>query len=535
MKKRLLLGMMLMGAIAANAQVQIANGANAPELTGQQILSVEYPTGQPAVINYGNTISLQAYLDAGKTVIVDGSATWCAPCWSFHNSKTLENFYNAYGPEGSDELRVIFVEADPGTEVSELGGVDAPVIAPYQERGAPQGNWLTGVPYPVIDTNVLNKSVATGGYGLNAFPTVYVIVPSGVVGQPGKVYNLERDTMANMTAAINAIRAIASIPALVGVDHSGKLYDAPLRSCDATLPVTAYIQSYGHAMNTAQVQLKKNGEVVATQTFTGLSLDAFEVAEITFDGQAADPTAQYQAILVQVDEAAAVTTNPENNLTSEYQIIPDAAVQSSANITIVLHTDEYPSEMGLYIIYYDEAGAIKTAWGKTFPSNAATYKEKTFTYNVDLSAVTGVTTDTCLGVVMQDGYGDGWDGNTAGPAVEHGVTITSGDGTVLFQNNGTFGSEVWQDATFKQNGILGNNTFETSSFAVYPNPSTGIFSFNTEETISVTVTDLTGKTVHTAKGIENGGSINLSGLSTGMYIAKISGASGDRVEKLIIK
>lgn len=47
--------------------------------------------------------------------------------------------------------------------------------------------------------------------------------------------------------------------------------------------------------------------------------------------------------------------------------------------------------------------------------------------------------------------------------------------------------------------------------------------------------DLTGKVVFTAAEINDGGTINLSTLSSGMYVAKVSGASFEKVEKLVIK
>lgn len=519
MKKRLLLGVMLLGAFAANAQ--IADGADAPQFSGNRIVSIDGDQ-----VTYGEEISLQTYLDAGKTVVVDMSAAWCGPCWSFHLSHTLENLHAAYGPEGSDELVVIFIEADPSTNVLELDGQSLPPEGGYPERGPSQGDWLAGTPYPVI-----NNDTAAADYGLEAFPSLYIITPSGTPGELGKVTNLERDTMANMVAAINEARGSE----MVGLDNWGAIEAAPLRSCDETLAVSAYVQGFGHDVTSVEAQLKQNGEVVATQTFSGLDLQAFEYGEITFDGVEADGTATYQAVLTQVNGAAALNTMPENNISEEYAVIPNAAVESSANVNVVLHTDEYPAEMKLYIIYYNEDGDAMIAWQTPTYTNSPTYKEKTLNYTIDFTTISAVTPDTCLGVVLQDNYGDGWVTNESGPDVEHGVKITSADGTVLFENDGNIGQQFWQDATFKENGVLGNETFETSSFAIYPNPSTGIFNFNTQETIDVTVVDITGKTVHTAKGIENGGSINLSGLQTGMYIAKINGASGERVEKLIIK
>ena len=50
-----------------------------------------------------------------------------------------------------------------------------------------------------------------------------------------------------------------------------------------------------------------------------------------------------------------------------------------------------------------------------------------------------------------------------------------------------------------------------------------------------TISDITGKTVYTGAGIENGMSIDLSNLQSGVYLAKVTGASSERVEKLVIK
>lgn len=517
MKKNLLFGTLLLAALGANAQ--ITNGSNAPEIHGPRVISVDNTTD---IVTYGEEISLQAYLDAGKTVVMDGSATWCGPCWSFHNSKTLDNLYAAYGPDGSDELRVIFVEADPGTAISELGGKDQPVLLGLTERGVPQGNWLTDVNYPVINSDDMVKSVANGGYGLNAFPTLYVIKPSGVVGQPGIVTNLEWDSLGNMVAAINIAKGGEP---MVGVDFHGKVQATDIRYCDAEGTITGYVSStFGHAITSTQVQLKKDGEVLETKDFT-VSIGGYATGAVEFTGHPLEAGADYQMVLTQVNGTTPLAEDIADLTSEEFELFPSAAVESGKNITAVLHTDKYPEEIQFGI--YNSAGDF--VYISPVLTATAANRNKTFTYDVNPTGL--LDPIDCYGVRLVDGYGDGWIDGTGGP---YGLTITSG-GTTLFTSNGDIGAGLTQDATFKTNGTLGNGSFESSSFAVYPNPSNGIFNFNTEEVIDVTVVDITGKTVHTAKGIENGGSINLSGLQKGVYIAKINGASGQRNEKLIIK
>ena len=85
MKKYLLLLMFAMvGWISLYAQ--IPDGSDAPNFTATDL--------------NGNSHNLYNILDSGYTVFLDVSATWCGPCWGYHNSGALENLYDEYGPNG---------------------------------------------------------------------------------------------------------------------------------------------------------------------------------------------------------------------------------------------------------------------------------------------------------------------------------------------------------------------------------------------------------------------------------------------------
>ena len=152
MKKTLLLLFLLAAGVTRPLQAQIAPGAIAPNIVATDI--------------NGNNWNLYDLLDQGKTVFLDVFATWCGPCWSYHNSGALDDFYNQYGPDGTNEIMAFMIEGDGSTTMADLQGTGGNTV----------GNWITGTPMPIID----NSGIASD-YQIRYFPTIFMICPDRIV------------------------------------------------------------------------------------------------------------------------------------------------------------------------------------------------------------------------------------------------------------------------------------------------------------------------------------------------------------------
>jgi len=146
MKKHLLLIALVFG-ISLSSFAQLADGSIAPDFTLTDRDGVEH--------------RLYDYLNEGKVVFIKFFACHCPSCWAYHNTNKLEDLYQTYGPDGTDQIMVIMLEHDQNNaEAFEGGGTYT------------QGDWTAGNSIPMIDVEGTEDRTVFDDYNLTYYPMV---------------------------------------------------------------------------------------------------------------------------------------------------------------------------------------------------------------------------------------------------------------------------------------------------------------------------------------------------------------------------
>ncbi|WP_116789791.1 T9SS type A sorting domain-containing protein [Flavobacterium psychrotrophum] len=497
MKRTLLSGLLLFAAGIANAQ--LADGSAAPDFTVNDINGVSR--------------SLYAdYLNQGKTVIIDISATWCGPCWNYHNSHALEDMYQAYGADGSNEVAILFIEGDRTTSVQSLYGTNA-----ASDTSTTQGNWVANTPYPIIDDGT---GAIARAYSVPYFPTVYKICPDGTT----KLMNptgVGAPSAATLKTSINS-----TCQTLTGLSDYPVVAEAnDLRLCEPNGVMKVKIKNYGaNRITAATAVIEQNGAVVATKEYTG-NLSQFSTSTITFNAADFNPSLPYVAKISNVNTVAPHSVSLAQK---EFNVI--VGHETGNRIEVRVYTDSYPKEIKWDIknsanVIVASGGPYLGATGSA-AGGADANTIKTSTFEIPEGTI------DCYKLTLTDTYGDGW---ALGSQEFKGIRLYN-NGNLIdeFAADHGFASEPI-NAAFKTNGTLSTVRNEQVKFALYPNPTTGILNISTTENVSISIADITGKTVYSAGNLVNGSSINLSNLQKGIYIAQVKGTATNTTQKIVIE
>ncbi len=101
------------------------------------------------------------YLNQGKMVIIEITATWAGPCWQFNQSGGLEAFYQ----EAAGSAMVLSIEADTVTTEDDIRGIGSNT----------QGDFTANSTYPIINA----EQDLIDLFEILYYPAVMIICPNG--------------------------------------------------------------------------------------------------------------------------------------------------------------------------------------------------------------------------------------------------------------------------------------------------------------------------------------------------------------------
>ncbi len=350
------------------AEAQLPDGSIAPDFTAEDINGV--------------TWNLYDILDEGKAVILDISATWCGPCWSYHQGGNLETIYETYGPDGTDEIMVFMIEGDASTTLDDLYGTGSNTT----------GDWVTGTLYPIID----DASIFSA-YQCTYYPTIFTICPDKTLVESGQ------------TSVANHYDISQECATAFGTNNVRVMnLTTPSGLCDGVTTFTPEVdmQNLGTAVVTsATLQATFNGSPIGDPFIYSGSMGTFGIETLALNEIELSEGGE---LGVEVVDVNATTDDDESDNSDSEDVFVISVTSVTDTLLVSILTDAYGEE--IYWEVLDDAGNI-LQWGgnedaepgaQQFPNLTGGYDSNT---QYDETVV--VPANGCYDFRFIDDYGDG--------------------------------------------------------------------------------------------------------------------------------
>lgn len=486
MKKLLLLFLgMALATVFNTAHAQIADGS----VLTENIIITDLD---------GNTHDIFSILDEGRTVVFDLFATWCGPCWSYHNSGALKNLYNYYGDGeyGTGEVFVMAIETDPSTPVSAITG----------GAGATNGwNWTTGIPYPIANHNSLGNLFQQAYY-----PYIIRICPNRQIFELGQE---------NASVIMSHVGQCISGSGL-DFDPGIIAYSGESDYCDQA-EIKVDLQNLGSEnLTQATIHVILEDDIVIEHHWTG-DLAMYEIENVTLGSidLVGDPTLLIEIVSDQELSFGSITQEMK------------ASKEGTTLIQLRLKLDSYPTETSWDI--KNSEGTI-IASGGSYPTTMA---------NQLIEQEFQLEEMGCYSFTIYDVYGDGLNAAAYG-GINGFYQIKSGGSTLLAGgSNKQFKKETKPfKATEVQVGI--ENLNSPAQLSIFPNPASDMLNINLEmaftHNVTIAIYDIVGKVVYTKEmgnlpPGQSKQSININHLNDGVYFVNTTIGENTITSKLIVR
>lgn len=482
--------------LAVQVRAQLADGTVLTDnITGTEIQTQEM-------------IDLFQILDSGQAVIVDAYATWCGPCWNVHQNGLLKDMHDLYGPDGTDQIRVIAVEVDPSTPEADIYG-----------GGSSVGDWSAGVDY------IMMNDAAWGQYFQVAYyPSIFVVRPDRTVvhmyGDVLRQYIFDRDFVATALGVSGKQDEVVYLDEITSINSCGTRNF--FQRAD-------FINMGTRPIETMKAELTFNGEV--QQEFdVQNSVGIFQSGFIQTNPFVVTETTDIELSITEMN-GEDVSGDPAKTISGVYSF-PKVTERT---FTARIITDFYPGETSGQIT---ADGTVLGTFGPFQPGNADQFggggPDANIAHDFEITIPDDVD-PRCINVIIEDSYGDGLTAYNLNSYPKPGSFLLDMDGNVIKEN---LESPSFTDNTTHQSGadlVSSNEEFDNitsiniSPVPVYDNMNIEVQAL-VNEAYAVNITDVTGKVIYQNNfDIEagyNSFKINMSGFNSGMFIMSISNAQG---------
>ncbi|MFN8143798.1 MAG: T9SS type A sorting domain-containing protein [Bacteroidia bacterium] len=427
----------------------------------------------------GNRYDIDSLVNAGKTVLVDVSAYWCAPCWDIHLSGVLDKLYHEFGPDGTNDLFIIFVDGDNGSSIANLSGAGPAAL----------GDWITGTQYPIIGPYGQGHYVQTQ-YAMNGYPSLFVHCPGSSAG-----VSIPIDT--SWTQFLHNWDSICPASFNHGLKDLTVLQTKDKEFCNGEHPVTQIFNQGMDVINTATVNVSLNGTLLQTKNWTG-TLNRFESADVKFENVNLQDALEYTFDV----------STPQETYTNGNEEIQSWRVGAEAptyDLTFDLQCNSSASQTSWRLL--DDNGNIV----EHGPIGSNYVYNNFYTYDWHL------VPNSCYTLIVRNEYGEGICCRLGNGYYN---LRSTADSSLSFLFGGNFTG--YEESRTFHTPLIANTSFivKENALTIQPNPATTIITFqnSTAAITEIKIYDLLGQ----LQGmVLNASQVDISMLPAGMYISKV--------------